>query len=94
MLPSKLQKLAIALKYKYLEDVEPQVVATGKGLIADAIIAKAEEAGVPIHKDTYLANMLKNVKIGQPIPDELFDVVAQLIAMIYRLDSKMSGSTP
>jgi len=92
MLPSKLQKLAIALKYKYLEDTEPKIVASGKGLIAEAIIAKAEESGVPVHKDTYLANMLGKVKIGQPIPEELFEVVAQLIALVYRLDSKLSKS--
>jgi len=93
MLPTKLQKLAIALKYKYLEDSEPQIVATGKGIMADAIINKAKESGIPIHQDTYLANMLKKVKVGQPIPEELFEVVAQIIAMVYRIDSKISKSS-
>ena len=91
MTPSNLQKLAIALKYKYLEDKEPSVVASGKGLMAEAIIQKAKESGVPIHQDTHLAALLKSVKVGNPIPEELFEVVAELIAMVYRLDNKLGA---
>ena len=88
MLPSKLQKIAVALKYKYLEDKEPRVIASGKGIIAEAILRKAQEFDVPVHKDSHLAFLLSKVEIGSPIPEELYDVVAQLIAMIYKMDTK------
>ena len=88
MLPSKLQKIAVALKYKYLEDNEPRVVASGKGRIAEAILRKAKESDVPIHEDGHLAFLLSKVEIGNPVPEELYDVVAQLIAMIYKMDNR------
>ncbi|MFC1586113.1 EscU/YscU/HrcU family type III secretion system export apparatus switch protein [Fibrobacterota bacterium] len=89
MLLNKLQKLAVALKYKYQEDKEPMVVASGRGRIAEAIIKKANDADVPVHEDNHLAELLYQVEVGSSIPDELYDVVAQLIAMIYKMDKKM-----
>ncbi len=90
MLPRKLQKIAVALKYKYSEDKAPYVVASGEGRLAEAIINKAQSAEVPIHEDKGLAQILKHVKVGNPIPEELYEVVAQIIAMVYRIDKKAS----
>ncbi len=90
--PNRLQKIAVALKYKYQEDKAPKVVASGKGLTAAAIVHKAEEAKVPIHEDKSLAFLLSKVKVGHTIPEELYEIVAEIIAMIYRLDSKSKES--
>lgn len=83
-------KLAVALKYRQDQDVAPLVVASGKGLLAEAILRKAAEAGIPIHPDGELAAMLGEVDVGDSIPEELYEVVAQIMAMIYRMDSALA----
>lgn len=83
-------KLAVALKYRQDQDVAPMVVATGKGVLAQAILKKAAEAGIPIHPDSELAEMLSEVEAGDRIPEELYEVVAQIMAMVYRMDSALA----
>jgi flagellar biosynthesis protein len=83
-------KLAVALKYRQDQDATPLVVATGKGVLAQAILKKAAEAGIPVHPDSELANMLSEVEVGDSIPEELYEVVAQIMAMVYRMDSALA----
>lgn len=83
-------KLAVALKYKQDQDVAPLVVASGRGFLAEAILRKAMDAGVPIHPDGELAEMLSDVEVGDSIPEELYEVVAQIMAMVYRMDSALA----
>jgi flagellar biosynthesis protein len=83
-------KLAVALKYRQDQDVAPLVVASGKGILAEAILKKAAEAGIPVHPDSELANMLSEVEVGDSIPEELYEVVAQIMAMVYRMDSALA----
>ena len=76
---------AIALKYDG-DKLAPEVVAKGKDLIAFQIRRIAEENGVPIISDPPLARGLhKTVEIGQQIPEEFFQAVAQLLAFVYRV---------
>jgi flagellar biosynthetic protein FlhB len=75
---------AVALKYDS-EQLAPVVVAKGKDLIAAKIRRKAEENGVPIVPDPPLARSLHaSVEVGQLIPEELYQAVAQLLAFVYR----------
>ena len=83
-------KLAVALKYKQDQDTAPLVVASGKGVLAEAILKKAADAGIPVHPDSELANMLSEVEVGDSIPEELYEVVAQIMAMVYRMDSALA----
>ena len=83
-------KLAVALKYRQDQDVAPLVVATGRGMLAEAILKKARDAGIPIHPDSELAEMLSEVEAGDSIPEELYEVVAQIMAMVYRMDSALA----
>jgi flagellar biosynthesis protein len=82
-------KLAVALKYRLEEDVAPLVIASGRGVMADAILKKAAELDIPVHPDGDLAELLSDVEVGQSIPEELYEVVAQIMAMIYRMDSAL-----
>jgi flagellar biosynthesis protein len=82
-------KLAVALKYRQEEDVSPLVVASGKGALAQALVKKAMDLGVPIHPDGELAELLSEVDVGQSIPEELYEVVAQIMAMVYRMDAEL-----
>ena len=81
-------KQAIAISYDPDNDKAPRVVASGRGLIAENIIALARQSDVPIHEDTVLTQALLQVDIEQVIPPDLYAVVAQLLAFVYRLREK------
>ena len=78
-------KQAIALEYDPNE-AAPKVVATGTGAIADRIIEKAQEANVPVHKDSKLADTLSRLEIGEMIPPELYEVVAEILVFVDAMD--------
>ncbi|WP_088041240.1 EscU/YscU/HrcU family type III secretion system export apparatus switch protein [Bacillus sp. EAC] len=83
------RKDAIALKYDLESDAAPKIVAKGKGLIADEIVSKAKEFGVPIQEDPSLIEVLSKLDINQSIPEDLYGVVAELFAFIYRADKQL-----
>lgn len=78
-------KQAIALSYDPSEDA-PKVVASGRGLLAEKIIEKAQEFDVPIHKDDKLADTLSRLEIGEMIPPELYEVVAEILIFVDSMD--------
>ena len=78
-------KQAIALEYDP-SDQAPKVVASGRGLIAEKIIEKAKEADVPIHRDDKLADTLSRLEIGEMIPPELYEVVAEILIFVDSMD--------
>ena len=78
-------KQAIALEYDPSQDA-PKVVASGRGLLAERILKKAKEANVPIHKDTKLADTLSRLEIGEMIPPELYEVVAEILVFVDAMD--------
>ncbi len=82
--PDALQ-FAVALAY-HAGETAPTVVAKGRGLLAEAIIEKAREAGVYVHESPELVSMLMQVDIDAHIPNELYIAVAELLAWLYRLE--------
>ena len=75
--------LAIALRYEEA-DGAPVVVASGRGAIAEKIVATARHAGVAIDENPMLATALERVPLDQPIPAELYAAVAQVIGWVLR----------
>ena len=84
---------AVALAYGQT-DAAPRVVARGKGLIAEQIIAKAREHGVYVHESPELVALLTQVDIDEHIPPQLYLAVAELLAWVYRLESGQPAPTP
>jgi flagellar biosynthesis protein len=82
-------QLAVALKHELGKPDAPRVVASGRGLLADRMIAKAKENGIPIHQDDGLARLLSEVPVPSTIPTELFEAVARVLAFIYRVDGRL-----
>ncbi|MCR4706097.1 MAG: EscU/YscU/HrcU family type III secretion system export apparatus switch protein [Lachnospiraceae bacterium] len=78
-------KQAIALSYDPEQDA-PKVVASGKGALADKIIEKAKEADVPVHRDDKLADTLSRLEIGDAIPPELYEAVAEILVFVDAMD--------
>lgn len=79
------KKQAIALEYNPEEDA-PKVVASGTGALAERIIEKAKEANVPLHRDDKLADTLSRLDIGEMIPPELYEVVAEILIFVDGMD--------
>lgn len=88
-----LEKTAVAIAYEPGESA-PKILATGKGEVAEKIIEKAKENDVPLYKDNKLADTLSKLKIGDAIPPELYEVVAEILVFVDdmdRLKAKMDG---
>lgn len=81
------RKEAVALSYKE-GHYAPKVVAKGKGGVAEAIIARAHEAGVQVHSSPELLSLLMQVDLDRHIPEELYVAVAELLAWIYLLENR------
>jgi flagellar biosynthesis protein len=84
-------KKAVALKYERGKDVAPKVTAKGRGAVADKILALAKEHKIPIEQDSTLMEALYRLDINEEIPEELYQVVAELLAFIYRMNKLKKG---
>lgn len=89
--PNQPLQNAIALAYQ-AGDAAPKVVAKGKGLIAEEIIARAKEHGVYIHQSKELVSMLMRVELDHNIPPSLYRVVAELLAWLYHIENEKSNT--
>lgn len=78
-------KTAVAIAYEPGEEA-PKILATGKGLIAERIIEKAKEEDVPFYKDSKLVATLSKLEIGDMIPPELYEVVAEILLFVDKMD--------
>mgnify|MGYP000563179827 FL=1 len=76
--------LAVALHYEEGSQEAPRVVAKGRGLVAEKIVALAEENGVVIEANPVLAEALSGVELDETIPIELYDAMAAVIGYVLR----------
>lgn len=82
------QNKAVALRYAPEQQDAPTLVAKGKGVVADKLIEKAKEHGVPIQEDSSLVEVLSKLDLDQQIPPELYQLVAEVLTMVYRTDQQ------
>lgn len=82
------RKKAAALEYNIEKDNAPKIIASGKGEIAKKILEKAEEENIKIEKDQDLAEILVQMEIGEEIPPELYEVIAEILSFIYNLEEQ------
>lgn len=78
-------KQAVALEYDPADNA-PRVIAMGRGALADKIIEQAKQADVPVHRDDKLAETLSKLQIGDMIPPELYEVVAEILVFVDGMD--------
>ena len=79
------EKTAVAIAYEPGEKA-PKILATGKGQVAEKIIETAKENQVPTYKDNKLASTLSKLQIGDMIPPELYEVVAEILVFVDDMD--------
>jgi len=85
--------VAVALHYDS-GAAPPTVVASGRGYVAEQILALAFENGVKVRQDADLAQMLAALDVDSEIPAEAFAAVAEILAYVYRANGQMPGGTP
>lgn len=84
--------IAVALRYEPKKDQAPSVVAKGADLIANKIKEIAKENKIPIIENVGLARtMYKDVEVGEYIPYELYQAVAEILALVHKLKEKNKG---
>lgn len=83
------RKIATAIKYDRGVDDVPKLVAKGMGLIAENIIEAAEEHDIAVYQDERLSQQLYNLSLGEEIPPELYEVVAEVLVFIAKMDKKV-----
>jgi flagellar biosynthesis protein len=84
-----LMKKAVALKYAPDKSSAPVLIAKGKGHMAETILQKAKENGIPVQEDASLVEVLSKLDLDQEIPAELYQLVAEVLSFIYRSDSRI-----
>ena len=82
------RQTAVALKDRTAERLVPQVVAAGRGEIAEKIMQLAFENGIKVKEDGALAEMLAAVELDSPIPSEAFMAVAEILYYVYRANGE------
>ncbi len=83
-----LRKTAAALHYDPVGSEPPEVLATGRGVTADEIVKIAKEHGIPLYEDAGLVEALARLDCSAHIPRELYAVVAEVLAYVYRVDAE------
>ena len=81
------KRSAVALEYEPEKDRAPKVVASGRGYVAERILDTAREHDIPVHQD---AGLTKSLEIGEFIPPELYQVVAEVLVFVDSMD-KIKG---
>ncbi|KIO48059.1 flagellar biosynthetic protein FlhB [Nitrosospira sp. NpAV] len=87
------REAAVALAYRAGQSA-PQVVAKGRGLVAESIIRKARDHGIYVHESAELVSLLMQVDLDQHIPPQLYRAVAELLAWLYKLEAGAALSFP
>ena len=79
--------LAVAMAYE-ANSTAPRVIAKGEGLIAEAILARAKEVGIPLKVEPEIVSLLMQLELDEFIPPALYSAVAEILVWAYEIDSK------
>lgn len=89
------RKTAVALKDTLKDDPDSlaEIMAAGRGKLAERIIALAYEHNIPVREDQDLAELLAQFEIDTPIPTEAIMAVAEILSYVYKLNERASPLT-
>lgn len=81
------RQAAAALTYDPVKPEPPQVVAIGRGHMAEEILRVAKQNGIPLHEDPGLVEALAMLDVSDYIPRELYAVIAEILSYVFRVDT-------
>jgi flagellar biosynthesis protein len=79
---------AVALRYEE-NSLAPRVTGQGEGYVAEAILSKAKEMGIPTRSEPELVEFLMQLKLNDIIPPDLYAAVAEVLAWAFEIDGKI-----
>ena len=82
---------AATLQYDKEKGAAPKLTSKGRGQVAERILAIAEEHGIPVHQDADLIEILEKTEIDTEIPLEVYAIVAEIFAYIYKVNQLKKG---
>jgi len=83
---SEEERTVVALRYDIEKDAAPVILAAGRGKMAEDIMDMAEENSIPFYEDKGLADLLLKLEIDTEVPPELFVLVAEVLAFVFKLE--------
>jgi len=89
----KRQQLAIALEDDPFSEAPQRITATGRGEVAEQIIAIALAAGVKVREDADLAEILSVLDVDSPVPVEVLGTVSEILSYVYRANAALIPKT-
>jgi flagellar biosynthesis protein len=89
----KKTRKAVALAYE-INSAAPRITGQGEGFVADAILAKAKEMGIPTRTEPELVEFLMQLKLNELVPPKLYAAVAEVLAWAYEEDGKVIPPGP
>ena len=89
-----LPRRAVALRYNRDREDAPRLVAKGSGHLAERIIEVARTHGITIYEDKELIELLARLELYQVIPVELYQVIAEVLAFVYRINKGAANPLP
>lgn len=78
---------AVALAYE-VNSAAPRITGQGEGFVAEAILARAKEFGIPTKTEPELVEFLMQLKLNELVPPKLYAAVAEVLAWAYEVDGK------
>ena len=92
--PKSERALAIAIEAGATQEAPARIVATGRGKLAEAILAVAFAHGVRVRSDADLADLLAKLELERPIPTEAIVAVAEILAKVYEANAAYAKKVP
>ena len=84
--------VAVAIRYEDSSMRAPVVTAKGAGELVPVIKRMARQNNVPVIENPPVARMLyHNIEVGSEVPVELYQAIAEIIAMVYKLKGSAAG---
>ena len=83
-----MRRQAAALRYEPKQDRAPKLIAKGQGALAEKLIELARQHDIPIRQDKNLLQILSRLDLNEEIPSQVYQVVAEILAFIYRLSNR------
>lgn len=89
-IPQHLVDATEAIALRYDGESAPKISASGEDDVAQAIIQIALDHNIPIYENAELVRWLGQLDVGDEIPEQLYQIIAEILAFVYRLE----GRTP
>ncbi|MAE21071.1 MAG: flagellar protein FhlB [Pseudomonas sp.] len=90
-IPEHLLQTSKAVALNYDGVTVPKLSAKGEDDLAQAIIDIAIAHKVPVYENAELVQWLGQMEVGDDIPEQLYQVIAEILSFVYRLEDRLPG---